>query len=197
MEKIMRQLFLKIMLSCTTMFITNLYADEAIFGMGCFWSAESEFRNSDTNAVLPGISAIRVGYAGGTMPNPTYENHSGYKEAVKIEYDPKIISYAKLLDLFWHNIDPFDLNGQFCDKGDPYSSVIFYNTVPQESAAKASKISAENQLRRKIVTEIIPVTTFYDAEEQHQNFSYKNPQIYKTYRWGCGRDKKLQEIWQQ
>ena len=167
----------------------------AIFAMGCFWCGESEFRDHDTGKPLPGILSLRVGYAGGTHPNPTYKNHGGYKEVVKIEFDPTVISYEKLLDIFWHNVDPFDAKGQFCDKGFPYTAVIFYHGDAQKSAALASLQKAQKVLGGKIVTELLPTTTFYDAEEYHQNYKEKNPVKYKFYRWNGGRDQRLKEVW--
>ena len=181
-------------------FSNNLYAserqsEEAIFAMGCFWCAESDFRDHETNKPLPGITTIRVGYAGGVKPNPTYESHQGYKEAIKITYDPSLISYDKLLTLFWHNVDPFDAEGQFCDKGYAYTSVIFYTNDKQKAQALATKAQVQKQLDKRVVTEIAPYTTFFDAEEYHQNYQAKNPVRYKYYRWNCGRDARLKAIW--
>ena len=167
----------------------------AIFTMGCFWCGESEFRNPDSGKPLPGILSLQVGYAGGTKSNPTYESHQGYKEAVKIEFNPSIISYEKLLDIFWHNVDPFDGKGQFCDKGSPYTSVIYYHDEAQKKAARASLQNTQKVLGKKIVTELLPATTFYDAEEYHQDYKEKNPVRYKFYRWNCGRDERLKEVW--
>lgn len=174
---------------------TPTKTEEAIFAMGCFWCGESEFRNHETNQELPGIISVRVGYAGGDIPNPTYENHKGYKEAVKVTYDPAVISYEKLLDIFWHNVDPFDDKGQFCDKGFPYTSAIFYENEDQKAKAEASKVQAAGQLKQDIKTELTSKTTFYDAEEYHQNYKAKNPSKYKFYRWNCGRDQRLKEVW--
>ena len=171
--------------------------EEAIFAMGCFWCGESEFRDHDTNEVLPGILSVRVGYAGGTMSDPTYENHKGYKEAVKVTYDPAVISYEKLLDIFWHNVDPVDEKGQFCDKGFPYTSVIFYKNDDQKAKIEASKVKVAGQLKQDIKTELTAKTTFYDAEEYHQNYKSKNPVRYKYYRWNCGRDQRLKQIWEE
>lgn len=170
------------------------HMEEAIFAMGCFWCAESEFRDN-TDVPLKGIISVRAGYAGGTRPNPTYHDHEGYKEAIKIEFDPAVISYDKLLDIFWHNVDPFDGEGQFCDNGFPYTSVVFYKNEEQKSKAKQSEHALEKNFREPFKTEIIQATTFYDAEEYHQDYKNKNPLRYKYYRWNCGRDKRLQEIW--
>lgn len=171
--------------------------EEAIFAMGCFWCGESEFRDHKTNQTFPGIENIRVGYACGTLPNPTYENHPGYIEAVKVTYNPDVITYAQLLDIFWRNVDPFDEEGQFCDKGDPYKAVIFTKDETQSKLAEASKLDAQKKLGKNVVTEIKPYTTFYDAEEYHQNYKAKNPLRYKYYRWNCGRDARLKEVWGQ
>jgi methionine-S-sulfoxide reductase len=168
----------------------------AIFAMGCFWCGESEFRDHTTGTLLPGIISLRVGYGGGTHPNPTYENHEGYKEAVKVEFDPTVISYEKLLDIFWHNVDPFDSKGQFCDNGFPYTSVIFYQNNAQKKVALTSLHNTQKVLGKDIITELLPATTFYDAEEYHQNYKEKNPVRYKFYRWTCGRDQRLKEIWE-
>jgi peptide-methionine (S)-S-oxide reductase len=187
----------------TGFIITPLKAEEkmhkenkqiAIFAMGCFWCGESEFRDHTTGNPLPGILSLRVGYAGGTQPNPTYESHTGYKEAVKIEFDPSTISYEKLLDIFWHNVDPVDAKGQFCDKGFPYTSVIYYQDS-QKEAALASLKNTQKILGQEIATELIPATTFYDAEEYHQDYKKKNPIRYRYYRWNCGRDQRLKDVW--
>lgn len=170
-------------------------SEEAIFAMGCFWCGESEFRDHESNEPLPGITSLRVGYAGGTTQNPTYQNHKGYKEAVKVVFDPKIISYDKLLDIFWHNVDPLDEKGQFCDKGFAYTSVVFYNGDDQKTKAETSKMTATEHLKKEIKTELTSKTTFYDAEEYHQNYKIKNPLRYKYYRWNCGRDQRLKDIW--
>lgn len=196
--------FLTVFVLVTGLFILTLKAKEkmgsekkevAIFAMGCFWCGESEFRDHASGEPLQGIISLRVGYVGGTHPNPTYESHEGYKEGVKIEFDPTIISYDKLLDIFWHNVDPFDSKGQFCDKGFPYTSAIYYHEKTQRQAALASLENTQKILGKEIKTELIPATTFYDAEEYHQNYKEKNPVRYKFYRWNCGRDQRLKEVW--
>jgi peptide-methionine (S)-S-oxide reductase len=168
---------------------------EAIFAMGCFWCGAAAFADHDTNQKLPGIIEVRVGFAGGMSINPTYASHEGHQEAVKVVFDPKRISYAKLLDIFWHNIDPFDDTGQFCDKGDPYKSAIFFQNADQEREAQASKEAIEKRLGKKVVTDLKLATPFYDAEDYHQDYKIKNPIRYKIYRWNCGREQRLQEIW--
>jgi peptide-methionine (S)-S-oxide reductase len=162
----------------------------AIFAMGCFWCGESEFRDH-----VKGIISISVGYAGGTKPNPTYESHEGYKEAVKIVFDPSVTSYSELLEIFWHHIDPEDTEGQFCDRGFAYAATIFVNGSKQKSGAQRTKKEIECKLGMRIETDIIAATTFYEAEEYHQNYKSKNPIRYKYYRWGSGRDQRLEDLW--
>lgn len=191
---------LSLLLTITLFPIQLLAADkmetqEAIFAMGCFWCGESEYRDPKTHEPIPGVIDVKVGYAGGTVPNPTYENHPGYKEALKITFNPEVISYEKLLDIFWHNVDFTDADGQFCDRGFPYTSAIYYMNESQKEAAERSKDALKVQFDKPIVTEIFPYTTFYTAEDYHQNYKSKNPVRYKYYRWNCGRDKKLKEIW--
>ena len=167
----------------------------AIFAGGCFWCEETAFEE------VPGVVAVISGYTGGHVANPTYEQVSagvtGHAESVQVVYDPDKISYEKLLDIFWHNVDPLQANAQFCDHGNQYRSAIFYRDPPQQKAAEASKAKLEEEPRfkGKIVTEIVPATTFYRAEEYHQDFYKKNPVRYYSYRTGCGRDARLKELW--
>ena len=150
---------------------------------------------------LDGVTSTTVGYAGGKEKNPTYEQVSagltGHVEAVEIVYDPSRISYSALLDVFWRNIDPTQADGQFVDRGPQYRSVIFYHNDEQRRLAEASRESLDNSGRyeRGIVTEIVPATTFYRAEEYHQDYYKKNPLRYKYYRYGSGRDRYLEKIW--
>ncbi len=173
----------------------TMNTQEAIFAIGCFWCGAASFADHDTNEKLPGIIAIRSGYTGGTSTNPTYPAHEGHQEAVKVVFNPDIISYGQLLDIFWHNVDPFDAQGQFCDKGKSYISAIYYKDDVQKKQALESKKAMEKQLGKSIVTEIKAATPFYDAEEYHQDYKSKNPIRYKVYRWNCGRDQRLKEIW--
>ncbi|HEY3174003.1 MAG TPA: peptide-methionine (S)-S-oxide reductase MsrA [Thermoanaerobaculia bacterium] len=167
----------------------------AVFAGGCFWCEETAFEG------VPGVVAVISGYTGGQVPNPTYEQVSsgvtGHAESVQVIYDPSKISYEKLLDIFWHNVDPFQANGQFCDHGNQYRSAIFYKDEAQRKAAEASKaqLEGESRFKGKIVTQIVPASTFYPAEEYHQDFYKKNPVRYHSYRMGCGRDARLKEIW--
>jgi peptide-methionine (S)-S-oxide reductase len=167
----------------------------ALFAGGCFWCEETAFEG------LPGVISVTSGYTGGQTKNPTYEQVSsggtGHAESVEVVYDPAKTSYEKLLDVFWHNVDPTQANGQFCDHGTQYRSAIFYKDEAQRKAAEESKRRVEEQARfkGKIVTQIVPASTFYPAEEYHQDFYKKNPVRYQSYRQGCGRDARLKELW--
>jgi peptide-methionine (S)-S-oxide reductase len=166
---------------------------EAIFAGGCFWCMEPPYDDQ------PGVSATTSGYIGGELENPTYDDISrggtGHAEVVKIEYDSEQISYAQLLDIFWRNIDPFAVDRQFCDVGDQYRSAIFYHDESQRELAEASKAEMEARFDREIATQIVPATTFWAAEEYHQDYYQKNPVRYKFYRFSCGRDDRLEEVW--
>ncbi len=167
----------------------------ATFAGGCFWCMEPPFDK------LPGVISTVSGYIGGDKKQPTYEEVSGggtgHAEAVQITYDPAKISYQKLLDVFWHNIDPTTANAQFCDKGDQYRSAIFYHDAAQKQLAERSKQTLQKSRRftSPIVTEISVSTTFYPAEDYHQDYYLKNPVRYKFYRYRCGRDEVLQTLW--
>lgn len=166
---------------------------QAIFAGGCFWCMEPPYDRQ------PGVSATLSGYIGGELDNPTYEEitdgDTGHAEAVKIEYDPEQISYEQLLTIFWRNIDPFAEGRQFCDVGNQYRSAIFYDNDEQRELAEASKAEMEDRFGRDIATEIVSADTFWPAEEYHQNYYEKNPVRYKFYRFSCGRDGRLEEVW--
>lgn len=167
----------------------------ATFAGGCFWCMEPPFDP------LPGVVSTTSGYAGGSKLNPTYEEVSagitGHAEVVQVAYDPAKISYEQLLDVFWKNIDPTTPDRQFCDRGTQYRPAIFFHDESQKGAAEASKrrIEQSGRLSAPIATQIVPLTKFYPAEEYHQDFYTKNPVRYKTYRFGCGRDARLAELW--
>lgn len=167
----------------------------ATFAGGCFWCMEPPFDQVD------GVLATTSGYIGGHIANPTYDQVSrggtGHAEAVQVTYDPAKVTYEQLLAVFWLNIDPFDATGQFCDRGDQYRSGIFYHDDEQKRFAEASKASlqASGRVNRPIVTPITAATTFYPAEDYHQDYYKKNPLRYATYRAGCGRDRRLQAVW--
>jgi peptide-methionine (S)-S-oxide reductase len=161
----------------------------AIFAGGCFWCVEDAFDQVD------GVTETISGYAGGTKANPTYGEHEGYVEAVKVTYDPAKVTYAKLLDQFWRNVDPFDPNGQFCDQGPAYRTVIFVSDDDEKKLAETTKGEIAAKFKQDVATEIKPTTTFSVAEEYHQNYHTQNPVSYKYYKWGCGRAQRLAEIW--
>ncbi len=161
----------------------------AVFAGGCFWSVEKTFDAVD------GVTETVSGYAGGTKPNPTYGDHEGYVEAVKVTYDPAKVSYAKLLDAYWHSIDPFNARGQFCDEGPAYRTVIFTGTEDEVQQAKATKQEISDRFRQGVTTDVKPATTFVAAEDYHQNYHTLNPVRYELYKRGCGRVGRLAEIW--
>jgi peptide-methionine (S)-S-oxide reductase len=161
----------------------------AIFAGGCFWCVEDAFDQ------VEGVTETISGYAGGTKPNPTYGDHEGYVEAVKVTYDPAKVTYAKLLDQFWHNVDPFDPNGQFCDQGPAYRTVIFVADDEEKQLAERTKTEIAARFKQDVATEIKPATTFTGAEDYHQDYHNQNPVSYKYYKWGCGRAQRLAEIW--
>ena len=167
----------------------------ATFAGGCFWCMEPPYDKLD------GVVSTTSGYIGGRKKNPTYEEVSegttGHAEAVQVAYDPTKVSYEKLLEVFWQNIDPFTPNAQFCDHGSQYRSAIFYHDEEQKRAAEASKQKLEKSGRftQPIVTEIVAASEFYPAEDYHQDYYLKNPVKYQYYRWGCGRDARLEALW--
>ena len=172
--------------------------EQATFAGGCFWCVEPPFDKLD------GVLSTTSGYTGGDVKNPTYEQVSaggtGHTEAVRVVFDPAKVSYEKLLTVFWHNIDPLDQRGQFCDKGSQYRSGIYPHSDAQRQAAEASRKAVAAELAQrfpdaKVVTEIVPATAFYPAETYHQDYKSKNPVRYQYYRLGCGRDSRLQEVW--
>ena len=168
---------------------------KATFAGGCFWCMEPPFDKLD------GVLSTTSGYTGGTKVNPTYQEVSagvtGHAEAVQVEYDPKRVSYEKLLDVFWHNVDPPQKDGQFCDHGNQYRTAIFAQDDEQKRLADASKaaLSKSKPFKGEIVTEIVAASKFYPAEDYHQDYYMKNPIRYKYYRTGCGRDARLKEVW--
>jgi peptide-methionine (S)-S-oxide reductase len=169
-------------------------AATTVLAGGCFWCMESDFEK------LKGVSDVVSGFSGGTMKNPTYNgDHEGHYEAVEITYDPAIVSYEQLLAHFWVNIDPFDDRGQFCDKGHSYLSAIFVANEMERTIAQASKSKVVAEFTdQKVVTPILDASIFYPIkgkESGHQNYYKTNPVRYKAYRWGCGRDRRLEQIW--
>ena len=169
--------------------------EKAIFAAGCFWCIEKDMEKLD------GVVEAVSGYTGGRTENPTYQDVStgttGHREAIQVTFDPSKVSYSDLLDVFWKNHDPFDNRGQFCDVGFQYTAAIYYLNDKQKKLAEESKAEAEKTLGQEILTEIEPAATFYDAEDYHQNYYEKNPIRYNFYRWNCGRDQRLEEIWSE
>lgn len=161
---------------------------EAVFAGGCFWCVESDFEHLD------GVIEAESGYTGGTLQSPTYENHEGHIEAVRVIYDPSRVSYARLLSHFWRHHDPLDGAGQFCDRGPSYAPAIFV-TEAQRPAAEATRAEVQRILGREVATPIRPLTRFWRAEEYHQDYYEKNPVPYRFYRWRCGRDQRVSEVW--
>jgi methionine-S-sulfoxide reductase len=166
----------------------------AIFASGCFWCTESDFEK------VPGVIEAVSGYTGGSDPDPTYREVSaggtGHVEAVRLRYDPEVVSYRQLLDVYWRNVDFLDAGGQFCDRGDQYRSAIFYLDESQRQTAEETRaaLAAAGSWDRPIATEIRAATTFHPAEDYHQDYAETHPVQYRFYRWSCGRDARLAEL---
>ncbi len=171
----------------------NQNIQKATFAGGCFWCMEEPFDQ------LKGVISTTSGYTGGSVSNPTYKQvsagNTGHAEAVEVKYDATKITYENLLNVFWRNIDPTVQNKQFCDTGNQYRSEIFYHNDQQKKIAQASKAKIQKQLNKNIFTQITPAKKFYPAEDYHQNYYKKQALLYKYYRYRCGRDQRLQEIW--
>lgn len=167
--------------------------DRAVFAGGCFWCMEAPFDK------LEGVIATTSGYIGGTVPNPSYgqvsSGRTGHTEAVEVVYDPDQVSYEQLLDTFWRNIDPLDAGGQFCDRGSQYRSAVFVGTEAEQQAALASRDRIQARFEQSIATEVVDDSPFYAAEDYHQDYYLKNPIRYQLYRFGCGRDARLNALW--
>lgn len=175
-------------------FSSHSATEKTILAGGCFWCMESDFEK------LKGVSGVVSGFTGGELKNPTYNgNHNGHYEAVEISYDPDIVSYEDILNHFWMNIDPFDAKGQFCDKGTSYLSAIFVGNDKEKILAEQSREKVVGQFPdQKVITPILSQSTFYPImgdESYHQDYYKNNPKRYKLYRWRCGRDSRLNEIW--
>ena len=191
----MRSTLVVMVLSATLLsYASDADADKTILAGGCFWCMEADFEK------LKGVTDVISGFTGGTLKDPTYNgNHEGHFEAVEITYDPSKISYKELLDHFWVNIDPFDARGQFCDKGTSYLSAIFVASEEERKIAEQTKKEVQKKFpNKKVVTPILNASTFYPIkgdESYHQDYYKKSPIRYKVYRWNCGRDKRLKELW--
>ena len=170
----------------------NTLAEEVVLAGGCFWCLEHDLES------LKGTNSVVSGYSGGASQNPNYENHEGHQEVVLVNYDPKIVSFAEILRLYLRNIDPLDGGGQFCDRGNSYKPVIFFNDSKEENESRSALNNASKELAvplDKILVEIKPKNKFWLAEEYHQNFADKNEFKYKFYRFSCGRDQRLDKLW--
>jgi peptide-methionine (S)-S-oxide reductase len=165
----------------------------ATFAMGCFWCAEDAFEGRE------GVLAVVSGYTGGREKNPTYEQVSGHRtghyEAIAVTYDPSRVTYEELLETFWHNVDPFDASGQFCDRGNQYRAAVFVHDDEQRRLAEESKQQAARRLGKPVATAIVTASTFYEAEAYHQDYAQRNPLRYRLYTNGCGRYARLREVW--
>ena len=190
----MKYLISKLLLIFLATAVQTASADKTILAGGCFWCMESDFE------ALEGVGEVVSGFTGGSAKKPTYQgDHTGHYEAVEISYDPKIVSYQGILDHFWVNIDPFDDRGQFCDKGHSYLSAIFVASMEQREIAEKSRQEVIKMFPdQTVVTPVLDQATFYPIkgnESYHQDYYKKSPIKYKYYRWGCGRDKRLKQIW--
>ncbi len=169
--------------------------ERAYFSGGCFWCMEAAFD------AIQGVTKTTSGYMGGTVKRPTYPQVSsgmtGHYETVEVTYNPSQITFEELLQAFWHNVDPLDGDGQFADRGQQYSTVIFHLNNAQRDLAKKSKQSIEKELGQVVQTQIVPASEFYPAEEYHQDYSKKNPLRYEFYKYGSGRPKRLKELWKR
>lgn len=184
---------LLLLLTLLSPFVLAEDTAEAVFAGGCFWCMEPPYDELD------GVLETTSGYTGGHVEDPSYQEvvagGTGHYEAVKVTYDPSRVDYQTLLDVFWRNIDPLDAGGQFCDRGNSYRAAVFYRTPEQERLARASKESVKARFDQPVVTEILKASEFYPAEEYHQNYYEKNPVRYKYYRFRCGREARLDELW--
>lgn len=165
------------------------YSDYAVYAGGCFWCVESDLEKLD------GVGDVVSGYAGGHLQNPTYQNHEGHLEVVRAPFDPDVISYAELTDYFLRHIDPTDDGGQFCDRGEAYTTAIFYRNAEQAEIANAALEKAVAELGQPLATDVRELDQFWEAEEYHQDYYVKNPVRYNFYRASCGRDRRVKEVW--
>jgi len=170
-------------------------ADErrAVFAGGCFWCVEADFDK------LEGVLATTSGFAGGRVENPTYEEvtygDTGHLEVVEVRYDPDVVAYAELVAYHLRHIDPLDAGGQFCDRGESYTTAVFYSSADEKAAANAAVAEAEAALGETVATTVRELTAFYPAEDYHQDYYEKNPLRYRFYRTSCGRDRRVRQVW--
>ncbi len=170
----------------------NAWSASAVFAGGCFWCMEAAYQG------VPGVTDVVSGFSGGTHPNPTYSGaHDGHYEVVRVDYDPAQISFAQLLDIYWANVDPFDGGGQFCDRGESYRPAVFVESQQERALAESSLAAVRGMFpRQEIAAPILARAKFFPVEEYHQDYYLKNPVRYKYYRWGCGRQRRLDEVWE-
>jgi peptide-methionine (S)-S-oxide reductase len=165
----------------------------AIFAGGCFWSMQHALES------IPGVVSTEAGFSGGSVANPSYEQVSeggtGHRESVRVTYDPAKVDYDRILAVYWRNIDPFDADGQFCDKGEQYHAAIFTADDEEKQTAEVSKEAIAKRFGKPVATDILPAAPFYPAEDYHQHYADKNPVRYGLYRTGCGRDAAMKAIW--
>ncbi|MCH8105941.1 MAG: peptide-methionine (S)-S-oxide reductase MsrA [Proteobacteria bacterium] len=190
----MKNIIGKILFTILIITVQTASAEKTILAGGCFWCMEADFET------LEGVSDVISGFSGGSATNPTYRgDHTGHYEVVQITYDAAVVSYQGILDHFWVNIDPFDDRGQFCDKGPSYLSAIFVASNEQRAIAEKSRQAVIDMFPdQTVVTPILDQTTFFPIkgeESYHQDYYVNSPIRYKYYRWGCGRDKRLKQIW--
>lgn len=190
----MKNIIGKILFTILIITVQTASAEKTILAGGCFWCMEADFE------ALEGVSGVISGFSGGSATNPTYRgDHTGHYEVVEITYDPAVVSYQGILDHFWVNIDPFDDRGQFCDKGPSYLSAIFVDSNEQRAIAEKSRQAVIDMFPdQNVVTPILDQATFFPIkgeESYHQDYYVNSPIRYKYYRWGCGRDKRLKQIW--
>lgn len=190
----MKNLALIVLFTLAGLVANQAIAAKAVLAGGCFWCMESDFEK------LEGVGEVVSGFTGGTLENPTYNgNHTGHYEAVEITYNPKVVDYQGIIDHFWVNHDPFDDRGQFCDKGHSYLAAIFVADETERAIAEKSKQAVIEMFPdQKVITPILPASQFYPIsgnESYHQDYYKNSPIRYKTYRWGCGRDSRLKDVW--
>jgi len=193
-SKIMKNTILFFVVSSLLFYAPNAIADRIVLAGGCFWCMEADFEK------LEGVTDVISGFTGGTLKDPTYNgNHTGHVEAVEVSYDPEKVSFEELLEYYWLHVDPFDARGQFCDKGPSYVTTIFVANDKERQLAEQSRERVAGKFPdQKVVTPIVQQLQFYPLhgnESNHQDYYKKNPVRYKIYRWNCGRDRRLQEIW--
>ena len=170
----------------------STFAEEVVLAGGCFWCLEHDLES------LKGVNSVKSGYSGGYLQNPSYENHDGHQEVVLVNYDPEVVNLSEIFRLYFRNIDPLDGGGQFCDRGDSYRPVIFFENLDEKNEASKSLLSASKELGvtlEEISVELKPKSQFWIAEDYHQDFAVRNELRYKFYRFSCGRDQRLDNLW--